>query len=119
MCIHFGCPTKKTELVGGLPWRGRPWPSSSSMAAMGARPETEGRGGGRRGGEGGAGGGGSTHGSSCVRSPCLYMKKKVGRRKEKRRERKKEEGKEKKRKHKNGNIFQTWKFLERKIKDNL
>jgi hypothetical protein len=46
--------------------------------------------------------------------------KKGVRSKEKRRERKeKEKGKGKKKRKKMGKIFQTWKFLERKIKDNL
>jgi hypothetical protein len=115
MCIHFGCPTKKTELVGGLPWRGRPWPSSSSMAAMGARPETEGRGGGRRGGEGGRHGGCWWRGLDSWKFLCsvsLSVHEEESRKEEgkEKREKKKKKGRKKKENTKMGTFSKHGNF---------
>jgi hypothetical protein len=110
-----------------LELHGWPWGSS---------PEREERGKGKREGRawlgerlGGApwGGGRAARGTGAARSlaPLFGLhvavrEKKGVRSKEKRRERKeKEKGKGKKKRKKMGKIFQTWKFLERKIKDNL
>jgi hypothetical protein len=121
LCIRFSCPTKKIKLVCGLSWRGRPWPSSSSMAFHGEGGN--GRGKGRRGG--GVGVPWGAVGEGSVR-PALFgpglravREKKTARRKEKRRERKEKKKGRKKEKEEKGKKFEIWKFLERKINDNL
>jgi hypothetical protein len=53
-----------------------------------------------------------------VCSLTARVRKKTAGRKEKRRERKEKKKGTKKEKEKNGKFFQTWKFSERKIKDN-
>jgi hypothetical protein len=102
---------------------GAPWEAKGELTGEGKEGE---------GGEGGAARGAPWSGylGSPVWSPCswwlllcsvLRVREEEHRKVEgeEKREKRTEEGKEKRKGIKNGKIFQTWKFLERKIKDNL
>jgi hypothetical protein len=99
----------------------QPWP------AMGSSPEREGRGKGQRERERGwgatRGAVGAARGAGAVYSvrPCCCCSREEENSREEgeeKREKRKEEEEEKEEKEK-GKIFQTWKFPEIKIKDNL
>jgi hypothetical protein len=120
ICIRFGHPTKKNEIVWGSPWEAAMAGLEAPWELMERSPE---RGNGKRGmgrglGGGMAGGGGAwrccaAHELSvvCVLNVRKERRKKKGEEKEK-------EGKEKKkRKEKNENLFKLENFW--KIKDNL
>jgi hypothetical protein len=124
MCIRFGHPTKKNELVWGSPWEAA---MAGVGASMGAHGELTGEG---KEGEGEGGEGGAPRGRSMGRgraaggvpwggwalfpcSCCCYVLSaccawETGRRKERKKKRKEK----KRKKEKNKEIF-------RKIKDNL
>jgi hypothetical protein len=130
MCIRFGHPTKKNELGWGSRWE-------AAMAGVGASWEPwgahrRGEGGGREEEAGGALLGAPSGEGGAARSSWLLVaafhvlfvlnvrrKQQAGRRRREggKREEKEMEGKEKE--EKIWKLFQTWKFLGRKIKDNL
>jgi hypothetical protein len=101
---------------------GTPWPAMGELAGEGREGEGKGRGVGATGG--GGHGGRATRGTGAARpvAPLFSLhvavrEKKGGRRREEREKKIRRGGK--KRKGKKGKNFQTCKFSERKIKDNL
>jgi hypothetical protein len=133
MCIQFGHSTNKNELVWGSMGgsHGQTW--AHGRHPSGSRPRGE-RGGRRREKEGALLGGamgtarllGARCGpaAACVRALYSFLllllawgrKEQAGRRREEREKKRRRGGGKRKEKR---NIFQIWKFLERKIKDNL
>jgi hypothetical protein len=99
--------TAMAELkLHGLSWRGREW-------------EEEGEKGRGSGGAMGAVGEGSVRPALFGPGLRAVREKKTARRKEKRRERKEKKKGRKKENEEKGKNFEIWKFLERKINDNL
>jgi hypothetical protein len=101
MCIHFGHPMKKNELVWGSPWEGSHGRSWRSMADHGELAGGEGERGHSCGVAmewGRAAGGGAMGARPCcsVWPPVLYTWEKAGRRSEEREEKQEENEKKKK-----------------------
>jgi hypothetical protein len=109
MCIRFGHPAKKNELVWGSSWEAA---MTGVGASMGAHGELA--------GEGKEGERRDYCCSLFACCCCCSRQKKRSREEEEMEERvKKRKRKEKKRERKMKNMEITWKFSGRKIKDNL